>query len=66
MPIRESIDPFLPEEIIDISDVSPKEIQGMRMIVFYRLRDINNIDLVLVVEHVVFTEICVDQFALLI
>lgn len=38
----------------------------MRMIVFYRLRDINNIDLVLVVEHVVFTEICVDQFALLI
>lgn len=33
---------------------------------FHRLGDIDNIDLVLIVKHVVFTEICVDELAFLI
>lgn len=66
MPIRKHIDPFLAEEVIYVGDVSAKEVKGMRVIVLHRLGDIYYVDLVLVVEHVVLTEICVDQFALLI
>lgn len=66
MPVREDIHSPLPEEIVDVGDVSPQEIQCVRMIVLHRLGHIDNMHLVLIVEHVVLTEICMDELAFLI
>ena len=60
MPIAEDIDAFSFKEIIDIDDISSKEIEGVRMIVLYRLRNVYYIDFIFVVKHVIFTEICMD------
>lgn len=66
VPVREGVDSFLAEEIIDIGDVSSQEVQRVGVVVFYGLRDIDHPDFVLVVEHVVLAEICVDELAFLV
>ena len=66
MPIREYIYLSFSKEIIDVSYISSQEVKSIRVIMLYRLRDINNIYLILIVEHVILTQICMDKFALLI
>jgi hypothetical protein len=66
VPRSKYIDTFLPEELVDIADISPKKVQSMRVVVLDRLRHIDHVDLIFPVQHIVLTQIGVDQLALLI
>lgn len=66
MPIWKDIDPFFTEKIIDICNISSQKVQSMRMVMLNRLWDINHIHFSLIEKHIVFAEIRMDQFALLI
>lgn len=66
VPIREDVHPLLAEEVVDVGDVPPQEVQRVRVVVLHRLRDVDHEDLPLVVEHVVLAEVGVDQLALLV
>ena len=66
MPVCKYLNALSLEKIINIANIPPQEVKSMRMVVFHRLRDINNIYFILPVQHVVLTQICVDQFALLV
>ena len=66
VPIREDVNSFLAEEIIDVSDISSQKVESVGVVVLYWLRDIDDPNFVLVVEHVVLAEICVDELALLV
>ena len=66
MPVCKYLNALSLEKVVDIANIPPQEVKSMRMVVFHRLRHINDIYFVLPVQHIVLTQICVDQFALLI
>lgn len=66
MPVGEDVDMLLLEEVVDIGDVSAEEVQRVRVVVLNWLRHIDDINLILPIEHVVLAQVRVDQFALLI
>lgn len=66
MPIGEYVYLSFSKEIIDVCNISSQEVKSVRMIMFDRLRNINHIYLILIVEHVVLTQICMDELAFLI
>ena len=55
MPVGEDVDMFPFEKIIDVGDISSKEIKSMWMVVLNWLRNIYDIDFIIPKEHVVFT-----------
>ncbi len=52
-----------PEEVGDVAAVRAEELQGMRMVVLHALRDVDDVRVALLPEHVVLREVPVDQFA---
>jgi len=66
MPIWESVDSSLAEEIIDIGDISSEEVEGVGVVVLDGLGHVDDPNFILMVEHIVLTEIGVDEPAFLI
>lgn len=66
MPICKYLNTLSLEKVINIANIPSQKVKSMGMIVLHRLRDINYIYFILPVQHVIFTQICVDQLALLV
>lgn len=62
----EHMETFPLKEIINVGTVTSQEIECHRVIVFHRLTHINNPDLLLIVEHVVFRKVTMHEAALMI
>jgi hypothetical protein len=60
IPIPEDVYFFLPEKLVNVKNISPQEIKSVRVVMLYRLRNIDNKHFVLPVKHVVFAQVCVD------
>lgn len=54
------------EKLINVENISSQKVQCMRVIMLNRLWNINDINFILPVKHIVLTEICVNKSALLI
>lgn len=56
---------FLSKKVVDIDDIPSEEVHWMRMIILDGLRDINDVHLVIEIQHVVLTQIGMHQLTLL-
>jgi hypothetical protein len=53
VPVSENFDRFFSEKVINIGDIPSQKIQGVRMIMLYRLRDIYHANLIFPIKKIV-------------
>lgn len=63
---RHRMDVLLSKEIVHVAAIGPQELESVRMIVLDRLRHVDDVQLVLVEQHVELAEIRVDEFAVVV
>ena len=66
LPKPQHRDVKLSEELREIAQILPEELQSVRMVVLHGLTHVDDEGLALVVEHVVLGQVSVDQLALVI
>ena len=56
-----TVDALPPEELGDVLEVLAEEVEGARVVVLHRLRDVDHVGLPLVVQQVELAEVAVNQ-----